>query len=97
MRKPDKVDPGSQYVLGSLGELKHTELLVTEAITLNSVAVKNAGVRRQARQDRRECIPLGPVENLGQCRPIWLLAQVGLTRLGSGDDDRVEAVVPKLL
>ena len=47
MRKPDKVDPGSQYVLGSLGELKQTELLVTEAITLNSVAVKNAGVRRQ--------------------------------------------------
>ena len=57
--------PGTagERMVGSLGEIKDAELFVTQRMAADAVAVQNACVRRQTRQDRRCGIAFGPVQN----------------------------------
>src|ERR1700723_1356214 len=66
-------------------------------MALNTIAVKNASMRRQTRQERRNSITLGPVQNLGQSGPVRFLLQVWLTRLSSGNNDPIELAVPQFI
>src|SRR5271154_6846404 len=69
-----------QLMVRSFGEIKHTELLVTQRSTLDAVTMQDTRVCRQARQYGRDGIALCPVQNVSQGRPIRFVAQVGLPR-----------------
>src|ERR1700723_1005375 len=64
-------------------------------MALNTIAVKNASMRRQTRQERRNSITLGPVQYIGQSGPVRFLQQVWLTRLSSGNNDPIALAIPQ--
>ena len=77
--------------------LKNAELFVREPVAGNAVAVKNAGVRRQTRQHRRDRIAFGPVENFGQGGPIWFFPQIRLARFGAGHNHAIKPAVQQVV
>src|ERR1700756_757475 len=51
-----------QQMMGRFREIKNTKSLVVESVSLNPVAVQHTSVRRQTRQNCRECIAFGPLQ-----------------------------------
>lgn len=76
--------------------IKYTKLLVCQTVPLDSVTVQHARMRGQTRQNRGTGVALGPIENLGEKIPIRLLAEIGVMRFCTGNDDAIETVLPQI-
>src|SRR5215472_13941620 len=76
---------------------EHAKFLVGQKMPLDPIAVQNAGMGCQARQDRRTRVALRPVKYLREQVPVTLLPQIGILRLRSCDDDAVKPMLPEVI
>src|SRR6516164_2888848 len=86
-----------ECMLEDFFRVEHTKALVVQAMPRNSVAVEDAGMRRQTGQNCGSCIAFGPIHDLGQLGPVWFLPQVGLTRFSAGDDSGINVIIPEIV
>src|SRR5580700_372011 len=78
-----------ERVIANAMVIEDAELLVVERMAVDAIAVKNAGVCCQARQDRGRSVFFSPVKNVGERVPVGFVAQVRLTRFRAGDNRSV--------
>src|ERR1700677_109049 len=79
MRKADPaVRVADEGVVAGFTEGENTELLISQRLPADAIAVENTSVRRQAKQNRRNSVGFRPVQNIRQHRPIRFIAQVRL-------------------
>src|SRR5208282_272901 len=62
----------------------------------NSLGMQYACMSSQARENRRRCVPLRPIEDLGHEPPIRFVSKIRFARLRARNDHSVESVVPQL-
>src|SRR5271156_1529347 len=82
-----------QLMVRCFGKIKHTELLITQWMTIDAIAVQDTCMGRQAGQYGRDGIAFRPVQNVSQSRPVRFVAQVRLPRFGPRHNHGVERVV----
>ena len=74
--------------------LEDAEELVIPLHPANAVHVKNRGVSRQARPDRRVGVLLSPFKHPGETLPVGLIRQVRGQRLPAGHDQTIQMARP---
>jgi hypothetical protein len=79
------------------GEVEYATLFIGKAVTLDAIAVQNAGMGCQTGQDRGSRVALGPIEYFGQDFPVGFISQIGLPGLGTGDNHAIKLVLPELV
>ena len=79
------------------GALEHPTAFGRQGFAVESVEHQQACVCGQTGEERRRHVCVGPLQQLRQVRPIGLIRQPGLHRLGAGDDQRVRSTVPELV
>src|ERR1043166_1611271 len=75
--------------------VEDAEAFVGQRMAPDAVHVKHRHMGAQARPDGRARVRVRPIDDLGERLPVGLVAQVGRARLGTGDDQAVEAAVPQ--
>src|ERR1035438_924923 len=80
-----------------LGEVEYAKLLVGQTMTGDTVAVKNAGMGRQTREDCGTRVAFCPIEYIRQGAPVRFFLQVSLARLSARNNHAVKMTVPKFV
>src|SRR5271156_754454 len=76
---------------------EHTKLFIAEAISGDSVAVENSGMRCQTGENGGGGIIRGPIQDAGESAPVRLVSEIRLDGLSARDDCAVELAVAQCI